>query len=55
LQASIKNIIKHYGITHGTITITFDDCDKKRRKKQLASKGLIKSRAAILTVNNWYL
>lgn len=31
LQASIKNIIKHYGITHGTIA--FDDSDKKPSKK----------------------
>lgn len=31
LQASIKNIIKHYGITNGTIA--FDDTDKKRTKR----------------------
>jgi len=37
LQASIKNIIKHYGITHGTIA--FDDSDKKRSKKTACIKG----------------
>ena len=37
LQASIKNIIKHYGITHGTIA--FDDSDKKRSKKTSCIKG----------------
>jgi hypothetical protein len=37
LQASIKNIIKHYGITHGTIA--FDDSDKKRCKKTTCIDG----------------
>lgn len=37
LQASIKNIIKHYDITHGTIA--FDDSDKKRSKKTACIKG----------------
>ena len=37
LQASIKNIIKHYGITHGTIA--FDDSDKKRSKKTRCIDG----------------
>jgi hypothetical protein len=37
LQASIKNIIKHYSITHGTIA--FDDSDKKRCKKTTCIDG----------------
>jgi hypothetical protein len=37
LQASIKNIIKHYGITHGTIS--FDDNNKKPSKKTTCIKG----------------
>lgn len=37
LQASIKNIIKHYGITHGTIA--FDDSDKQRSKKTTCING----------------
>jgi len=46
LQASIKSIIKHYGITHSTIA--FDDSDKKNRKKTACIKGAhkVKNKAA---------
>lgn len=37
LQASIKNIIKDYGITQGTIAL--DDSDKKRSKRTTCIKG----------------